>query len=44
MTFSDIVDEILEDLNLTSATATTRVGREVNRRYREIVTSCGLVT
>lgn len=44
MTFTEIVNEIAEDLNLTSATAITRIGREVNRRYREIVTSLGLAT
>lgn len=44
MTFAEIQSEILEDLNLTSATAIARVGREINRRYREIVTSLGLET
>jgi hypothetical protein len=44
VTFSDIQTEILEDLNLTSAVATARVGRTINRRYREIISSIGLET
>lgn len=44
MTFADIQSEILEDLNLTSAVAIARVGREINRRYREVVSSLGLET
>lgn len=42
MTFSDIVSEVAEDLNLTTTTATTRIGRTINRRYKEILSSIGL--
>lgn len=42
MTFTEIVTEIVEQLNLTSAEATARVGRKVNREYRKITASIGL--
>ena len=44
MTFTGIVDEVLERLNLTSATATARIGRSVNERYRRIASKIGLQT
>lgn len=44
MTFNDIVTEIKERLNLTSATATTRVGRLVNICYKRVTSSIGLRT
>ena len=44
MTFTEIVTEVLEDLNLTSSVSTTRVGRKVNIRYKDIVSSLGLKT
>lgn len=44
MTFTEIQTEIDEDLNLTSATAVARVGREINIRYRGLVSSIGLKT
>lgn len=44
MTFTEIATEVAEDLNLTSATAVARVGREINIRYRGIVSSLGLKT
>lgn len=43
MTFTEIVTEVTSDLNLTSSTATTRVGRKVNIRYREVMSSLGLL-
>ena len=42
MTFTEIVDEIKDRLNLTSPTATERVGRLVNWRYRRLLGSVGL--
>lgn len=44
MTFTEIVDEILDRLNLTSPEAETRVGRAVNRLYKAVTTSTGLNT
>lgn len=44
MTFTEIVDEICDRLNLTSTTATARVGRLVNICYRQITSSIGLNT
>src|SRR5688572_10783543 len=42
MTFTEVVAEVMDRLNLTSSTATTRVGRAVNRIYREVGTSIGM--
>ncbi len=42
MTFTEIVTEICERLNYTSSTDSTRVGRAVNRLYKEITSSIGL--
>lgn len=42
MTFTEIVTEVMDRLNLTSSAATTRVGRAVNRVYREVGTAIGL--
>jgi hypothetical protein len=42
MTFTEIVAEVMDRLNLTSSAATTRVGRAVNRIYREVGTSIGM--
>ena len=44
MTFAEIQTEVLDDLNLTSTTATTRVGREINIRYKRLVSSLNLDT
>lgn len=44
MTFSQIVAEAMDRLNLTSSDAQTRVGKEVNDRYRRLTTSIGLDT
>lgn len=44
MTFDEIVAEIAEDLNLTSAEAIARIGRRVNRRYRRVTGDCGVLT
>lgn len=42
MTFTDIQNEVLEDLNLTSAVATARVGRSINRYYKRACSGIGL--
>lgn len=42
MTFTEIVDRVCEDLNLTTADAIARVGRHVNQRYKRVTTKCGL--
>lgn len=44
MTFDEIVDEVAEQLNLTSAEAIARIGRRVNRRYRRVTGDCGILT
>ncbi len=42
MTFTEIVAKIADRLNLTSAAALTRIGEEVNERYREVLSGVGL--
>ena len=44
MTFTQIVAEVMDRLNLTSAAAQTRVGNDVNDRYRRVTSSIGLDT
>lgn len=44
MTFDEIVADITEDMSLTSSVSIARVGRAVNRRYREVLASIGLTT
>lgn len=44
MTFVEIVSDICDRLNYTSSDATTRVGKAVNRKYKEITSSIGMVT
>lgn len=44
MTFTDIVNEVADRCDLTSATALTRIGREVNERYRWLASSVGFST
>jgi hypothetical protein len=44
MTFTAIVAIIADRLNLTSAAALTRIGTEVNERYREVMSGVGLQT
>jgi hypothetical protein len=44
MTFDVIVTEIKERLNQTSTEATTRIGREVNDRYKRVTSSLGIQT
>lgn len=42
MTFTEIQTEILDRLNLTSSTDSTRIGRAINRVYREVTSTVGL--
>lgn len=42
MTFDELVSEVCERLNLTSDEAKSRVGREINSRYRRVTSSIGL--
>ena len=44
MTFTEIVTEVAARLNLTSSEATTRIGRNVNIRYKRLTTALGLQT
>jgi hypothetical protein len=44
MTFTEIVTEVMERLNLTSSEAETRIGRNVNVRYKRVTTAIGLQT
>lgn len=44
MTFTEIATEVQEDLNITAATSITRIGREINIRYRDVCSSLGLKT
>ncbi len=44
MTFTAIVAQVMDRLNLTSSAAQTRVGTYVNDRYRELMSSIGLQT
>lgn len=42
MTFTQIVEDIMNRLNLSSDSAEIRVGRGVNRTYRKVTTAIGL--
>ena len=42
MTFAEIQTEILDRLNYTSSTASTRVGRLINKIYKQVGTEIGL--
>lgn len=44
MTFTDIVNEVQSRLNLTSTTSATRIGIELNDRYRRITSMFALKT
>lgn len=44
MTFNEIVEEIQDRLNLSSYDSEERIGKFVNKRYRWITTSLGLIT
>lgn len=44
MTFTEIATEVSEDLNITASGSVTRIGREINMRYRDVLSSVGLRT
>lgn len=44
MTFTEIVQKVMNRTNLTSSEAQTRIGDEVNEVYRELVSSMGMET
>lgn len=44
MIFEELVGEVCERLNLTSDDAKSRVGRDLNTRYRRVTTTIGLQT
>ena len=44
MSFDEIVGEVMDRLNLTSQEARDRVGKRVNRRYRQVTSGIGLQT
>ncbi len=44
MTFTEIVQDVADRLNLTSAEALTRIGTAVNTRYKQITASLNLTT
>src|SRR4051812_9145882 len=43
MTFTNIVADIMDRLNLTSTDAQTRIGSAVNRKYKQVTSSLGMV-
>lgn len=42
MTFTNLVDEALSRLNLSSTTAQTRIENAINRKYKEVTSTIGL--
>lgn len=44
MTFLELVNEVTDRLNLTSDQAISRVGREINSRYKRVTSSIGLAS
>jgi len=44
MTFTQLVAEVMDRLNLTSTDAQTRIGQRINQRYRKVTSSLGLLT
>lgn len=44
MTFTEIVSAVADRLNLTSTSATTRIGVNLNDRYRRVTSSLGINT
>lgn len=43
MTYTELVEEASTRLNLTTAAALARIGHHVNRAYRKVRTSCGML-
>lgn len=44
MTFDDMVDSVRDQLNLRSSESTTRIGRSINARYKQVTSAIGLRT
>jgi hypothetical protein len=44
MTFTELTTIIQDRLNLTSSTATTRIGLEINDRHRRVTSALGIAT
>jgi hypothetical protein len=44
MTFTELQNEVIDRMNLTSATAIARVGRNLNDRYKWVASSIGMQT
>src|SRR3954471_18727001 len=44
MTMNELVEYIAEDLNTPSLEAKTRIGHELNVRYKQVTSSIGLIT
>jgi hypothetical protein len=44
VTFTELVNDVAEKVNVTSATAIARIGRSINTRYKDVATSIGLQT
>ena len=42
MTFTEMVTNVMNDLNLSGSAATARVGANINKAYRRVISSCGL--
>lgn len=42
MTFTEIVDEVMSRLNLSSTEAETRISSAINQKYKEVTSSIGL--
>lgn len=43
-TFDEMVANVMDELNLTSTDAQTRVGKRINERYRQVISAIGLDT
>lgn len=44
MTFTEIATDVTDRLNLSSADASVRIGKAINRKYREVTSAVGLIT
>ena len=44
MTFTELVQAVMDRCDLTSSDATARVGREINSYYKRVTSTLGLVT
>ncbi len=44
MTFTQLVADVMDRLNLTSTSAQTRIGQRINERYKKVTSSVNLIT